>query len=117
VGKAGDKLGKDVAPPKTHAFPQPDPKVVPKPRENRRSPGAIGNPKVTTPQPGDGTGGKSPGKANNKPRRNPQGKSAGKPTNVPTAPHGGANEKPKVEQPKPKEEPKPQPQGESKDKS
>ena len=122
MGKAGDELGKDVAPPKTHEFPRPDPKVVPKPRQNRRRPGAIGNPKVTTPQkqlhqPDVGPG-KSPGKANDKPGRNPQGKSARKPTDVSAEPQGGANEKPKVEQPKPqpKVEPKPKPKGESKDK-
>lgn len=83
------------------------PKTPPAAIEDSR-PGAIGNPKVTTPQkklhgqPDVGPG-KSPGKANDKPGRNPQGKSgksAGKPTDVPSEPQGGVNENPKVEQPK-----------------
>ena len=51
VGKRADELGKDSAPPKTHEFPKPDPKVVPKPRTGRGTPATRrGNPNATKPQ-------------------------------------------------------------------
>jgi hypothetical protein len=98
----------------------PDPKVAPKPRQHRRGPEAIGNPKVINPreklpgQPPAAPGGKSPGKPNEKPEGNPQGKSAVKPKAEQPKPKA-EQPKPNAEQPKPKVEPKPQPEGELKD--
>ena len=109
VGKSTDALGKDVAPPKMHELPQPDPKVVPKPRQGRGRPAVRRNPNVTTPQekphgqPDVGPGGKSPGNSNDKPGRNPQAASAGKPMGASNEKRGGAKEKPQSES---KEKPK-----------
>lgn len=110
VGKRADELGKDFAPPKTHEFPKPDPKVVPQPRQDRGRPAALGNPDVirTRPQekpqgePRDGPGGKPRGTSDDKPQGEPKGLSGSKPERASNdkplgaprqQPRGGSQEK------------------------
>ncbi|MGD9856940.1 MAG: hypothetical protein AB7U20_18480 [Planctomycetaceae bacterium] len=73
VAPPADQLGREFAPPKTHQFPQPDPNVVPKPRQPRGRPEARGNPNLIKPQ--------------ENPQGQPKGRSGGKP-------QGGSKDKP-----------------------